>query len=92
MAPSSATGPGLEGAKASIDLLQPEDIAEIVVFLASRPAHVNLQQVTIMPTAQEMAGVSRGKLRACGGDLTRETANGIIGCRGDSSKRQPAHP
>lgn len=44
----------LEGAAESIELLQPEDIAEIVTFLTSRPRHVNLQQVTVMPTGQEM--------------------------------------
>lgn len=32
--------------------LDPEDIAEAVNFLAAQPAHVNLQQVTIMPTRQ----------------------------------------
>ncbi|MER5596295.1 SDR family oxidoreductase [Streptomyces sp. NPDC002265] len=32
--------------------LAPEDIADVVGFLTALPSHVNLQQVTIMPTAQ----------------------------------------
>ncbi|MEV0032307.1 SDR family oxidoreductase [Nocardia sp. NPDC050793] len=42
----------LEGSKQQMTWLDPEDIAEAVNFLASQPAHVNLQQVTIMPTRQ----------------------------------------
>ncbi|MFI2478520.1 SDR family oxidoreductase [Nocardia xishanensis] len=42
----------LEGSKQEMTWLDPEDIAEAVNFLASQPAHVNLQQVTIMPTRQ----------------------------------------
>jgi NADP-dependent 3-hydroxy acid dehydrogenase YdfG len=42
----------LEGSKKEMTWLAPEDVAETVNFLASQPAHVNLQQVTIMPTRQ----------------------------------------
>ncbi|MFE6925853.1 SDR family oxidoreductase [Nocardia sp. NPDC057663] len=42
----------IEGSKQAMTWLDPEDIAEAVNFLASQPAHVNLQQVTIMPTRQ----------------------------------------
>jgi NADP-dependent 3-hydroxy acid dehydrogenase YdfG len=41
----------LEGNK-EIRWLAPEDVAEAINFLVSQPAHVNLQQVTIKPTAQ----------------------------------------
>ncbi|WP_028934927.1 SDR family oxidoreductase [Pseudonocardia spinosispora] len=50
------TDPGaqewLEGSRKEITWLAPEDVAEAVHFLAAQPAHVNLQQITIMPTAQ----------------------------------------
>jgi NADP-dependent 3-hydroxy acid dehydrogenase YdfG len=50
------TDPGaqewLEGSKKEMTWLAPEDVAETVNFLAAQPAHVNLQQVTIMPTRQ----------------------------------------
>ncbi|MGC7096830.1 SDR family oxidoreductase [Amycolatopsis lurida] len=42
----------LEGSKETIDWLTPQDIAETIGFLAGLPARANLQQVTIMPTAQ----------------------------------------
>jgi serine 3-dehydrogenase len=32
--------------------LQPEDVAEAVVFCATRPAHVNIGQITITPNDQ----------------------------------------
>jgi 3-hydroxy acid dehydrogenase / malonic semialdehyde reductase len=35
--------------------LTPEDIAEIVLFCATRPAHVNLSEVFVLPTAQGSA-------------------------------------
>jgi 3-hydroxy acid dehydrogenase/malonic semialdehyde reductase len=34
-----------------------EDIAEAVWFMLNRPRHVNINEMTIMPTAQPMAGV-----------------------------------
>lgn len=50
------TDPGaqawLASAKDAMTWLAPEDIAETVNFLVTQPAHVNLQQVTIMPTHQ----------------------------------------
>ncbi len=33
------------------------DVAEAVWFMISRPQHVNINELTIMPTAQPMAGV-----------------------------------
>lgn len=32
--------------------LQPQDIADIIAFVVSRPAHVNIADLTVMPTAQ----------------------------------------
>lgn len=40
------------GAAQSMDLLQAQDVAEVVGFLATQPKHVNLQQVVVMPTKQ----------------------------------------
>lgn len=42
----------LAGAKETITFLEPEDVAEVVCFLAAQPKHVNLQQVVVMPTNQ----------------------------------------
>jgi NADP-dependent 3-hydroxy acid dehydrogenase YdfG len=42
----------LAGAKETMTWLQPQDVAEIVAFTVSLPRHVNLQQVTVMPTRQ----------------------------------------
>jgi NADP-dependent 3-hydroxy acid dehydrogenase YdfG len=42
----------LEGSKSQIDWLKSEDVAEAIAFAVSLPKRVNLQQVTIMPTAQ----------------------------------------
>lgn len=42
----------LEGSKESMQWLTPHDIAETIGFIATLPPHVNLQQVTVMPTAQ----------------------------------------
>jgi NADP-dependent 3-hydroxy acid dehydrogenase YdfG len=36
----------------SMEFLQPQDVAEVVGFLATQPKHVNLQQVVVMPTRQ----------------------------------------
>ena len=35
-----------------IDVLSPADIAETVAFIASVPRHVNLTEITILPTQQ----------------------------------------
>jgi NADP-dependent 3-hydroxy acid dehydrogenase YdfG len=37
-----------------IDCLQPTDIAETIAFITSVPRHVNLTEITIMPTAQAL--------------------------------------
>ena len=42
----------LENMKDQIDFLAPDDVAEAINFLASQPARVNVQQLTIMPTRQ----------------------------------------
>jgi len=42
----------LASSKNMMDWLQPEDIAEAIAFAVGLPRHVNLQQVTIMPTRQ----------------------------------------
>ncbi|WP_337271118.1 SDR family oxidoreductase [Oryzifoliimicrobium ureilyticus] len=42
----------LAGARETMEWLQPEDIAEVVAFIAGLPRHVNIQQVTVMPTRQ----------------------------------------
>ncbi len=38
-----------------------EDVAEAIWFMISRPPHVNINELTIMPTAQPMAGVIHRK-------------------------------
>ena len=38
-----------------------EDVAEAVWFMLNRPEHVNINEMTIMPTAQPMAGVIHRK-------------------------------
>lgn len=35
-----------------IDVLEPTDVAETVAFIAALPKHVNLTEITILPTAQ----------------------------------------
>ncbi|OXM57477.1 short-chain dehydrogenase [Amycolatopsis thailandensis] len=42
----------LDGVRETLTWLKPDDIAATVAFLTSLPARVNLQQVTVMPTAQ----------------------------------------
>lgn len=37
---------------ADIEACTPEDVAEAVLFCATRPAHVSINQIVIMPTAQ----------------------------------------
>lgn len=38
--------------------LKPEDIAETIFWVASRPAHVNINDIVIMPTVQATATIS----------------------------------
>jgi NADP-dependent 3-hydroxy acid dehydrogenase YdfG len=42
----------IAGARAQIEFLEPDDIAQTIAFTVSAPKRVNLQQVTIMPTTQ----------------------------------------
>ncbi|MGW8761529.1 SDR family oxidoreductase [Streptomyces sp. NPDC055815] len=42
----------LEDSKETMEWLTPEDVAQTVGFVASLPPRANLQQVTLMPTAQ----------------------------------------
>lgn len=42
----------LANAAQNIEFLKPEDIARVVGFIVSQPAHVNLQQVVVMPTKE----------------------------------------
>lgn len=42
----------LEGSKETMEWLTPEDVAQTVGFVASLPPRANLQQITLMPTAQ----------------------------------------
>lgn len=37
--------------------LQPEDVADVIHFILTRPAHVNIQDVLIMPAAQASATI-----------------------------------
>jgi serine 3-dehydrogenase len=42
--------------------LQPEDVADAVVYCASRPPHVNVAEIIVMPTAQSSATlIDRGQ-------------------------------
>jgi NADP-dependent 3-hydroxy acid dehydrogenase YdfG len=43
------------------DNLVAGDIAEAISFVLSRPAHVNINELTIMPTAQAVAGLIHRK-------------------------------
>ncbi len=38
--------------KAGMEWLEPDDIAEAIAFAVSMPRRMNMQQMTIMPTAQ----------------------------------------
>ena len=42
--------------------LTPEDIAEIIVFMVTRPAHVNIADLTVMPSAQASSTIVDKKL------------------------------
>jgi NADP-dependent 3-hydroxy acid dehydrogenase YdfG len=37
--------------------LEPEDIADVIHFIISRPAHINIQDVLVMPAAQASATI-----------------------------------
>ena len=38
--------------------LKPEDVAESIYFMASQPAHVNIEEIFILPTAQATATIT----------------------------------
>jgi len=40
-----------------IAALQAQDIAELIAFIVTRPAHVNIADVLVLPTAQASATV-----------------------------------
>lgn len=42
--------------------LQPEDIADIILFVVSRPYHVNIADLVVMPTAQASSTIVNKKL------------------------------
>jgi len=42
----------LQGTRQTVEWLQPQDIAELVCFVARQPARVNLAQIAILPTRQ----------------------------------------
>ena len=42
----------------NVDYLTPEDIAETVLWIAERPAHVNINRIEMMPVAQASAGLA----------------------------------
>jgi len=44
-----------------IESLKADDVAEVILFAATRPAHVNLNDIVIMPTAQASATVVNRK-------------------------------
>ena len=43
----------------NIDVVQPTDIAEVIAFAASVPRHVNLSEITVLPTAQAVRAICR---------------------------------
>ena len=44
------------------DALRPEDIADIIYFVVSRPYHVNIADLVVMPTAQATSTIVNKKL------------------------------
>ena len=40
------------------DPLRPEDIAEMIYWVVSLPAHVNINRLEVMPTCQSFAGLA----------------------------------
>jgi 3-hydroxy acid dehydrogenase/malonic semialdehyde reductase len=40
-----------------IEALQPEDVADIIHFVVSRPYHVNIADLIVYPTAQASATI-----------------------------------
>lgn len=50
--PDHVTDPDASDLIDQIDVLRPHDVAETVAFMAAAPRHVNLTEITILPTAQ----------------------------------------
>ena len=48
-------GTGVRVTDVEPGLLRPEDIADTIWWVVSRPAHVNVSQVEVMPTTQSLA-------------------------------------
>jgi len=51
-----------EGVYKGFDALQAMDIAEIIYFVVTRPAHVNIEDLVVYPTAQASATVLKKEL------------------------------
>ncbi|WP_067571792.1 SDR family oxidoreductase [Nocardia acidivorans] len=49
---NEALSSGLDGMFAVIDALSADDIADLIAYTTSRPAHVNLRQLIVLPTQQ----------------------------------------
>lgn len=47
--------------QARFKALEPQDIADAVIFALSAPAHVNIATIEILPTAQAVGGVKTGE-------------------------------
>ena len=41
--------------------LRPEDIADIILFMVTRPAHVNLADIIVLPAAQANTTITNRK-------------------------------
>ena len=44
-----------------VQSIQPEDIANIVLWLNQQPEHVNINRIEVMPVAQTFAGLKVAK-------------------------------
>lgn len=55
MSVSRATNRALTRLYENAHPLRPEDIADTIWWVVSRPAHVNVSQVEVMPTTQSLA-------------------------------------
>jgi NADP-dependent 3-hydroxy acid dehydrogenase YdfG len=47
-----------------VSILQPEDIADIIHFVVSRPYHINIADLVVMSTAQASSTIVKKKLNA----------------------------
>ena len=46
-----------DGVYKGFEPLKPQDIADVIHFVVTRPAHVNLADITVLPTAQANATI-----------------------------------